>query len=98
MSYSVAISVLSLGGEGKGGILDANMTFVRPKRQKKNPIPATNYAVKYATARGHLTMITNQPSQNNLKRYSRPVTGKACIEYSSSMLAFKEVLFHERML
>ena len=34
-------------------ILDTNMTFVRPKRQK-NTDPRTNYAVKHATARGHL--------------------------------------------
>ena len=33
--------------------LDTNMTFARPKRQK-TPTPRTNYAVKYATARGHL--------------------------------------------
>ena len=33
-------------------ILDENMTFVRPKKQK-TPSPRTNYTVKYATARGH---------------------------------------------
>ena len=32
--------------------LDTNMTFVRPKGRKHR---CTNYAVKYATARGHLT-------------------------------------------
>ena len=38
-------------------ILDTNMTFFfRPKRQKI-PIPRTNYAVTYATARGHLTKL-----------------------------------------
>ena len=36
VSYSVAISVFCLGGleEGKAEILDANMTFVRPKGRK----------------------------------------------------------------
>ena len=32
-------------------ILDTNMSFVQ-----KTPIPRTNYAVKYATARGHLIL------------------------------------------
>ena len=35
-------------------ILDTNMTFVRPKKAE-NTDPCTNYAVKYATARGHLS-------------------------------------------
>ena len=35
-------------------MLDTNMTFVRPKRQK-NTDPRTNYAVRNATARGHLS-------------------------------------------
>ena len=34
-------------------ILDTNMSFVRPKK-KTNTDPRTNYAVKYATACGHL--------------------------------------------
>ena len=33
--------------------LDTNMTFVGPQKAE-NTDPCTNYAVKYATARGHL--------------------------------------------
>ena len=59
MSKSVAISVVSLGGwrKGRGG----RVQYFRHERdfcqaQKgENPDPRTNYAVKYATARGHLS-------------------------------------------
>ena len=39
-------------------MLDTNMSFVRPKRQE-NTEPCTNYAVKYAIARGHLVCRGN---------------------------------------
>ena len=58
MSYSVAISVFSLGVGGREGVVvseisDTKMTFASPKKAE-NTDPHTNYAVEYATARGHL--------------------------------------------
>ena len=52
MSYSVAISVF-LGGVGgrEEGVVD---DFFCQARKTENTDPRTNYAVKYATARGHL--------------------------------------------
>ena len=38
-------------------ILGTNMTFVRPKKAE-NTDPRKNYAVKNATARGHLILVT----------------------------------------
>ena len=59
MSYSVAISVFSLGGwrKGRGGSvrnIGHEHDFCQA-RKAENTDPRTNYAVKYATAGGHLT-------------------------------------------
>ena len=52
MSYSVAISVLSLRGLEEGG---GGHTHDFCQAQKaENTHARTNHAVKYATARGHL--------------------------------------------
>ena len=57
MSYSVAISVFSLGGwrKGRGGcVRKIGREHDSCQAQKaENTDPRTNYAVKYATARGH---------------------------------------------
>ena len=59
MSYSVAISVFSLGVGRKGrGCCVRSIGHEHDccRAQKaENTDPCTNYAVKYATARGHLT-------------------------------------------
>ena len=58
MSYSVAISVFSGGGwrKGRGGCvrtIGQEHDFCQAQKAE-NTDPRTNYAVKYATARGHL--------------------------------------------
>ena len=60
MSCSVAISVFSLGGWTKGGGACVRNTghehdFCQAQKAE-NTDPCTNYAVKYATARGHLNL------------------------------------------
>ena len=50
MSYSVAVSVFLRGVGGREGVVD---DFCQA-RKAENTDPRTNYAVKYATARGRL--------------------------------------------
>ena len=47
-------------------IMDTNMTFVRPHLKAENTDPHTNYVVKYATARGHLTLPSSLSFCNSL--------------------------------
>ena len=61
MSSSVAISVVSLGGwrKGRGGCVrnyGHEHDFCQAQKAE-NTDPRTNYAVKYATARGHLKLF-----------------------------------------
>ena len=61
MSYSVAISVFSLGGwrKGRGGCLRniGHEHDFSQAQKAENTDPCTNDAVKYATARGHLMRV-----------------------------------------
>ena len=61
MSYSVAISVFSLGSWRKGwGGCVRNIGHEHDfwqAQKAENTDPRTNYAVKYATARGHLRLV-----------------------------------------
>ena len=43
-------------------IMDRNMTLVRPQNAE-NTDPRTNYAARYATARGHLRRLIQRKDQ-----------------------------------
>ena len=53
MSSSVSISVFSLGGCVRS--IGHEHEFCQAHQKAENTDPRTNYVVKYATARGHLT-------------------------------------------
>ena len=56
-------------------ILDTNMTFVRPQKAE-NTDARTDYAVKYATDRGHLSHRPPPPSTILVKHPTKPLLSR----------------------